>query len=144
MQIFIIFDSNRIYGEEHVINITLAQQELSILKKIHEIRKKMFKKSSKNERESVKVNPFLSLMYYKLSFKSWRSNTFKNNIRRQNGQNLDLVPEMHNDSIAQESVYSEYTVKIEEMDNPSHSGNYLTINFSNYLYDFIHFVLMHI
>ena len=104
----------------------------------------MFKKSFKNEREGVKVNPFLSLMYYKLSFKSWRSKTFNNNIRRQNGQNLDLVSEMHNDSIAQESVYSEYTVKIEEIDNPSRSGNYLTINFSNYFYDFIHFVLMHI
>ena len=83
----------------------------------------MFKKSVKNERESVKVNPFLSLMYYKLSFKSWRSKTRRNNVLRQNGQDPEQVPEWHNDSIAQESVYSEYTIKIEEIDDPSRSGN---------------------
>lgn len=53
----------------------------------------MFKKSVKNERESVKVNPFLSLMYYKLSFKSWRSKTRRNNVLRQNGQDPEQVPE---------------------------------------------------
>ena len=140
MQIFIIFNSNRIYGEEHVINITLAQQELSILKKINEIRKKMFKKSSKNERESVKVNPFLSLMYYKLSFKSWRSKTRRNNILSQNGQNPDLVSEVYNDSIAQESVYSEYTVKIEEIEDPSRLGNYIELSFLMIRISFSHFV----
>jgi hypothetical protein len=102
----------RVYGEAHVKNITLAQQELAIVKRLGQIRK-MMKKSMNKERESLKVNPFLSLMYYKMSFKAWRTKTRKNQILRKNG--IDPEEEKQNESIVEESEYSEYTVKIEEM-----------------------------
>lgn len=73
----------------------------------------MIKKATDKEKENIKVNPFLSLMYYKLSFKTWRTKTRKNKIIRQSGKSPRDIPDLHNDSIAQESVYSEITIKVE-------------------------------
>ena len=100
----------RVYGEENVKNITLAQQEMNVLKKLSEIRRKMIKKSKINEIESIKVNPFLTMMYYKSSFRAWRRKTRKNEILRRNGQDPDKVED---DSDDDDSMRSEYTYKVE-------------------------------
>jgi hypothetical protein len=99
-----------LYGEENVKNITLAHQELKMFKKLDEIRKKMIKASKLIDIEHIKVNPFLSLMYYKLSFKAWRKATRKNQIIRQQGT---FEPSEDNSDV--ESFVSDYTYKVEEV-----------------------------
>lgn len=98
------------YGEENVKNITLARQELQALKKLDEIRKKMIKASKLADIEHIKVNPFLSLMYYKLSFKAWRKITRKNQIIRQRG-----TFDSNEENSDTESFESDYTIKVEEI-----------------------------
>ena len=98
----------------------MANEELNTLKKLTEIRKKMIKKSIKDERESIKVNPFLTLMYYKMSFKAWRSRTRKNELMRRNGQVPgEFMDESSTfsseDSEDYKTEYSERTFRMEEI-----------------------------
>ena len=70
------------------------------------------KKSRKNDIESIKVNPFLSLMYYKLSFSAWRKRTRRNALLRQRGQD----PYKHQlNSQDNSSLKSEQTFRIESV-----------------------------
>ncbi|CAI2366067.1 unnamed protein product [Moneuplotes crassus] len=103
----------RVYGEENVKNISLAQQELSVLKKLKNIRKKMMKTSRNKDIDSIKVNPFLSLMYFKLSFSAWRKRTLRNQILRERGQDPRFHRLTSEDSILSSLSRSEETFKIE-------------------------------
>ena len=72
----------------------------------------MSKKSRQNDIESIKVNPFLSMMFYKLSFSAWRKRTRRNQLLRMRGQD----PARHRlTSEDMSSLRSEETFRIEEV-----------------------------
>ncbi|CAI2364628.1 unnamed protein product [Moneuplotes crassus] len=93
----------RVYGDVNIKNISVAQQELSVLKKLKT-------KNKNNDTEFLKVNPFLTLMYFKLSFSAWRKRTRRNQLLRERG----LDPRVHRlTSEDCSSLRSEETFKIE-------------------------------
>ena len=64
----------RVYGCPHIKNMLLADAELNTLKKLEDLKKKMAKKSRVLERTSLNtVNPFLTRMFYRMTFRSWRN-----------------------------------------------------------------------
>ena len=78
-----------------------------------------------DDKESIKVNPFLTLMYYKMSFKAWRSRTRKNELMRKNGQvpgefadsSESFSSEDSDRSEECKSEYSEKTFRMEEIND---------------------------
>ncbi len=77
----------RVYGDEHMKNRILVEHELKVLKKIHQIRLKMQKKSDRLDQEKMShiganVNPFLLKMYKHMSFKAWIKMFHKNQEKR--------------------------------------------------------------
>jgi hypothetical protein len=64
----------RVYGEERTKNKQLIQVELLALEKLHKIKAKLVKLSRHDAKiKAVTVNPFLTIMYKRLSFKAWLS-----------------------------------------------------------------------
>lgn len=74
----------------------------------------MSRKSRELDIESIKVNPFLSMMYFKLSFKAWRKRTRRNELLRQRGQNPSMIRLTSED---ESSLRSEETFKMELVDS---------------------------
>lgn len=78
----------RCYGEEHVRNKTLVDKELAALRKIHDIKAKMIKQQRIKEWNEMgqNVNPFLVMMYHRISYRAWRQQLNKHrdhNIKEQ-------------------------------------------------------------
>jgi len=67
----------RVYGEKSVKNKTIAEAELKTLRKVTQIRQKMIKAKRVAQRQEGAVNPFLTMMVYKMSFRGWRERTKK-------------------------------------------------------------------
>lgn len=88
----LLFKSMRLqYGDEHVRNRLLADSEIKALKKIKKIREKKSKeRRSTEKKDNASVNPFLTMMYYNMSFKAWRTRWNTNIERRKNEQAYDL------------------------------------------------------
>lgn len=64
----------RVYGCAHIKNMLLADAELRTLQKLQDLNKKMAKKSRVMERTSLNtVNPFLTRMFYRMTFRSWKN-----------------------------------------------------------------------
>jgi hypothetical protein len=61
----------RVYGEKRIKNKVLAEHELKTVQKIQRIKDKMIKKSRNLERKAVAVNPFLTIMYRGMAFRTW-------------------------------------------------------------------------
>jgi hypothetical protein len=61
----------RIYGPLHIKNKLLLENEVNTLKKIEQIKKKMMKKQKDDEKAYILLNPFLTVMYYNMTYKSW-------------------------------------------------------------------------
>lgn len=74
----------------------------------------MTKKSREIDIESIKVNPFLSMMYFKLSFNAWRKRTRRNELLRQRGENPSMRRLTSED---ESSLRSEETYKMEIVDS---------------------------
>lgn len=62
----------RVYGEERTKNKQLISAELQALEKLQIIKAKLAKMSRHDAKmKAVTVNPFLTIMYKRLSFKAW-------------------------------------------------------------------------
>jgi hypothetical protein len=62
----------RVYGEKKIKNAVLAEHELRTVQKISRIKTQMKKKSRTFERKkAVQVNPFLSIMYRGMAYRTW-------------------------------------------------------------------------
>lgn len=62
----------RLHGDEHINNKKLALNEIETKKKIQQITNLQIKKSREVEKkQAVAVNPFLTIMYKRMSFKAW-------------------------------------------------------------------------
>jgi hypothetical protein len=110
----------RIYGDDNVRNITLAKQELLVLKKLGEIRLKMAKKTKEMDIEYIKVNPFLSMMYFNLSFKAWRNRTRRSTYINNRKQDPTVENEVFDD---ESSLRSEETFRMSLVDSDEENEN---------------------
>lgn len=62
----------RVYGEQHVRNKILVENEIRTLQRIEQLKNKVKKENWKKERTAAaQVNPFMLHMYMKISFKAW-------------------------------------------------------------------------
>ena len=62
----------RIYGCPHIRNMLLAEAEMKTVQKLEKLKDKMAKKSRNLERTSLnQVNPFLTRMFYRMTWRSW-------------------------------------------------------------------------
>jgi hypothetical protein len=62
----------RKYGKERIKNRVLLDFELKTLEKLEKIKEKVQKNSRRNDRiKAVMVNPFLTIMYKRISFRAW-------------------------------------------------------------------------
>jgi hypothetical protein len=59
------------YGVKHIRNIKLAEYEGMTFIKINKIQEKMSNYLISEDKKATAVNPFLAIMYYNISFKSW-------------------------------------------------------------------------
>jgi len=81
-----------------------------VLKKLQEIRKKMSHLSRIKVRDRIKVNPFLSMMYFNMSFKIWLKRA-RRNMRNQDRGHMISAETISDD----EDNWSEHTFRIEEV-----------------------------
>jgi replicative DNA helicase len=62
----------RVYGQERIKNKVLIEIELKTLEKLEKIKKSVQKTSRRDDRiKAVMVNPFLTIMYKRISFRAW-------------------------------------------------------------------------
>jgi hypothetical protein len=81
----------RQYGDPHVKNKVLIEQELVTIKKIKEIKERMIKRSRIQERiQAVAVNPFTMQLVRNVSFKAWLKLYKVNSERRQDERRVGL------------------------------------------------------
>jgi hypothetical protein len=80
-----------LHGDDHVRNRLLGEAEMKVMIKIKRRRLKISKTKRKAEKhEQASVNPFLTMMYYNMSFKAWKNRWIKNLERRLNEIAYDL------------------------------------------------------
>ena len=79
------------YGDPHVKNKVIIEQELVTMKKLKEIKEKMIKYSRVQERkEAVAVNPFTLQLFMNVSFKAWLKLARGNAGRRMEEREIGL------------------------------------------------------
>lgn len=59
------------YGIKHIRNRKLAHEESITYAKINKIQKEVSRKDIWDDKKATAVNPFLAVMYYNISFKTW-------------------------------------------------------------------------
>jgi hypothetical protein len=59
------------YGIKHIRNKKLADYEANTFIKINKIQEKMSNYLIREDKKATAVNPFLAIMYYNISFKTW-------------------------------------------------------------------------
>ena len=125
------------YGIKHIRNRKLANIESSVFAKINKQQEKMSNYLIREEKKATAVNPFLSIMYYNISFKTWLNMTRKKkerealnyNIAGSEQSNEDFSDILHDpDENSHVSEGSFYTFRIESVASSS-------ANFSNRSYE---------
>lgn len=110
------------YGIKHIRNKKLADYEASTFIKINKIQEKMSKYLINEEKKAIAVNPFLAIMYYNISFKTWlnlsrkkiEADAQKDNVVGSENSNDDFSEsEPESDGRVEASEYS-YQTFVEE------------------------------
>lgn len=121
------------YGIKHIRNKKLADYEANTFIKINKIQEKMSKYLISEEKKAIAVNPFLAIMYYKISFKTWLNMAKKrfeaeaknDNMAGSEQSNEDIsVSDAESEGAYMQSEYSYRTFEIESMTSSSaHLGS---------------------
>ena len=120
------------YGIKHIRNKQLAEHEASTFLKINKIQEKMSKFLISEEKKAISVNPFLAMMYYTISFKTWMNMTRKKlevDIKNENiygsEDSNDAFSESQeeSDNEVEVSEYSFKTDRLESIHSDSNSMN---------------------
>ena len=101
------------YGIKHIRNKKLAEHEANTFMKINKIQEKMSKFLISEEKKAISVNPFLAMMYYNISFKSWMNGT-KKKIEAEIKNNNIYGSEDSNDAFSESAQESDNEVEVSE------------------------------
>jgi len=110
------------YGIKHIRNKKLAEQEANTFIKINKLQEKMSKFLISEEKKAIAVNPFLAMMYYNMSFKTWMNFSRKkaevelknDNIAGSEPSNVDYSEScFESDKEIENSEYSFQTYELE-------------------------------
>jgi hypothetical protein len=121
------------YGIKHIRNKKLADYEASTFMKINKIQEKMSNYLIREDKKATAVNPFLAIMYYNISFKTWVNLARKrmeleavnDNIAGSEQSNEDFSDIMQDpEEVSDKSEGSFYTFRVESVASSS-------ANFSN-------------
>lgn len=116
------------YGIKHIRNKKLADYEANTFIKINKLQEKMSKQLISEEKKAIAVNPFLAIMHYKISFKTWLHYTKKkyekeaknDNMAGSEDSNEDLSEsDDEEDNVYMHSEYSYQTFEVESMGSSS-------------------------
>ena len=126
------------YGIKHIRNRKLANLEANTFTKINKIQEKMSNYLIREDKKATAVNPFLAIMYYNISFKTWVNLARKrmeleavnDNIAGSEQSNEDFSDIVHDpEEMTNESEGSFYTFKVESVASSSANfedeGSYL-------------------
>ena len=119
------------YGIKHIRNKRLAEKEAATFIKINRIQEKNSKFLISEEKKAIAVNPFLAIMYYKISFKTW-INFAKKRYEKQARDDNILGSEHSNEDLSDseedqndECEHSEYSYKTFEAESVGSSSAHL-------------------
>ena len=101
------------YGIKHIRNKKLAEHEANTFMKINKIQEKMSKFLISEEKKAISVNPFLAMMYYNISFKTWMNATRKTIEIELKNQNI-YGSEDSNDAFSESQKESDNKVEVIE------------------------------
>ena len=101
------------YGVKHIRNKKLAEHEANTFMKINKIQEKMSKFLISEEKKAISVNPFLAMMYYNISFKTWMNVTRKTMETELKNQNI-YGSEDSNDAFSESQKESDNEVEVSE------------------------------
>jgi len=110
----------RVYGEEHVVNKKLAEQEIKAMRRIQKITDNLQKKSRSLDKQG-NVNPFLSMMYHRMSFKAWmhqwKEHKEKREYEFEMGNSKEYSDEDGRVGMTEEepSVYTDETISVQTL-----------------------------